>query len=519
MSKSSPVVLAVGAERANLNFAAVVAQPSSTPAAIASGGTVPYGALLTLGIQPTGVSAASGTTNGVATGTATFSVDSNTNTVPLDSTGLAVWAVPTLALGSHTAGASYSGDSSFGAGTASQLSFVVAKAQPVVSFQLPDLLGLLGNVALRTGDSTTISVAVTAPFPGIGAPPTGTVTVSLGSLVQTIALSVINNYESTALVTFSNLTAQCYSFPSASYSGDSNWLPAGNGIDGSLCVSPGTNAPTTTTLTVTPGSISGSQTATFTATVSPPSSSATSPTGFVSFFDNGALLFNQLFPSSSSSGGSSTVQVSGIYPSEFLTNGANQITAVYSGDCCYSPSSSAPANIMAVSNSPDFTLTPQVPQILIKAGGSGNVGLNVSSLAGFNGIVDLTCIPSSTNLTCGLTPASLTVNGVASATIHINVLSATSQSSLARSTTHFHVAGFVTLACICLGGSGRRKWTVICGFALMALLLFIASCGGGGQQTFQSPPPTAPNTSYYTVLVSATGNGVIHNSQITVAVQ
>jgi len=131
----------------------------------------------------------------------------------------------------------------------------------------------------------------------------------------------------------------------------------------------------------------------------------------------------------------------------------------------------------------------------------------------------LTCIPSSTNLTCGLTPASLTVNGVASATIHINVLSATSQSSLARSTTHFHVAGFVTLACICLGGSGRRKWTVICGFALMALLLFIASCGGGGQQTFQSPPPTAPNTSYYTVLVSATGNGVIHNSQITVAVQ
>ncbi|MGA9208169.1 MAG: Ig-like domain repeat protein [Terriglobales bacterium] len=513
MSKSSPAVLTVRPESANLNFAAVVAQPFSTPTAITNGGTVPYGALLTLGIQPTGVSAAPGNTNGVATGTATFSVDSNTTTVPLDSAGIAVWPAPTLTLGSHTAGASYSGDSSFSAGTASQLSLVVAKAQPVVSFQMPE------DVSLRSGDSITISVAVGTPFPGIGTPPTGTVTVSLGTLAQTVALSVINNYKSAALVTFSNLSAQCYDFPAASYSGDSNWLPAGGGIDGALCVSPGTNAPTMTALTITPGSISGAQTATFTATVSSPSGSATSPTGFISFFDNGAFLFNQLLPSNST-GGSSSVQVTGIYPSDFLTNGANQITAVYTGDCCNSPSSSTPASIMVVSNSPDFTLTPQVPQILIKAGSSGNVTLNVSSLAGFNGIVDLTCIPSSKNLTCSLMPASLSVNGAASATININALSGASQSSSVRPSTHFNVAGFFMLACICLGGSSRqRKWMVICGFALMAVLLFIASCGGGGQQRVQPPVPTAPNTSYYTVLVSATGDGVIHNSQIIVAVQ
>ncbi len=68
MSKSSPVVLTVKPENANLNFAALQAQ-STGVTAVANGGTVPYGTLLTLGIQPTGVSAAPGTSNGIATGT------------------------------------------------------------------------------------------------------------------------------------------------------------------------------------------------------------------------------------------------------------------------------------------------------------------------------------------------------------------------------------------------------------------------------------------------------------------
>jgi Pro-kumamolisin, activation domain/Bacterial Ig-like domain (group 3)/Subtilase family len=523
-SKSNSVVLNVKPENANLNFAALDLQRFSSPVPIPNGGTAQYGNLITVGIQPTGVSAAQGTTNGIATGGATFTLDSSTQTIALDSVGLATWALPTLALGAHTVTATYAGDSSFNASGAAPIKFTIIPGQPLVV--LNGFLGPLGSPSLRSGDTLTANVEVRAPFPGIGSPPTGTVDMTLGNISQTVTLSAVNDYEAAAVVTFPNLGAGCYNFPMAHYNGDSNWLPATNGIDGAICVSPGINAPTTTTLSTTPSSISGSQAATFNVAVSVSNvGTGTRPTGYISFFDNGALLFNSMLPPSSS-GSSTSITVKGIPANQFVTNGTNQITAVYSGDCCYSPSTSAPAVIAVANNFPDFTLAPQIPQVLVKAGSSGTVTLGLSSIAGFNGIVNLGCGASSSNLMCSINPQSVLVNGVSNTIMTINVLPGAAPHStspthhlsrLLGTTNMLFIGSFLLCGCF-------RKTRVKGGVTLLAGLLLIASCGGGPQTNPPPPappppPPTASNTAYYTVLVTGTANGVMHNSQIVVAVQ
>jgi pro-kumamolisin-like protein/Big-like domain-containing protein len=528
MSKSSPVVLTVKPENSNLNFAALaLTQQFSSPGPITNGATVSYGSLVTLGIRPTGASAPMGQTNGIATGTATFNLDSATQTVPLDSVGLATWPAPTLALGSHTVNASYSGDSSFNSGSATPISFTVAQGLPVMSFFMPDYPNL------RSGDSITLSATVRAPFPGFGTVPTGSITASLGNgTSQTVALSAVNSYESAAVVTFQNVAAGSYCFPGASYSGDANWLSAGNGIDGCFGVSPGTNTPTTTTLNISPSTITGNQTATFNVSVSAGSGATATPTGSILIYDNGVYLFQQGLPPSTN-GNSTTIAISGIYPSQFVTNGANKIAALYSGSYSYQASTSAPASISVTNIGPDFTLAPQRPQVLIKAGSSGTVGLNLSSLSGFNGTVNLSCSPSSPNLTCSVSPSSLNVNGIANTVLNINALpgAALHTSSAVRAlVSHrrnglkwINSVGIFVFASFCLSGfTRRRKAALLCSSALLASLLLITSCGGGGQQTVQPPPPpppTAPNTTYYTVLVTGGANGLVHNSQVIVAVQ
>jgi hypothetical protein len=78
------------------------------------------------------------------------------------------------------------------------------------------------------------------------------------------------------------------------------------------------------------------------------------------------------------------------------------------------------------------------------------------------------------------------------------------------------LVGFVVV----LGaGKGRRHVMASLSLVLIAMLLVAPGCGGGGSgtQLQQQPPP--PNLSYYSVLVSGTANGIVHNAKVIVAVQ
>ncbi len=136
--------------------------------------------------------------------------------------------------------------------------------------------------------------------------------------------------------------------------------------------------------------------------------------------DNGAVSYwgslYQLVPASS--GGRASYALS--LPSEaFWANGANQITAVYSGDSTYLPSTSNATSVSVDQGGSDFTLVAQNPQLALTSDSAGAVGVNLKSINNFKGSVALTCAPSSSQFSCSVGPASTALNGAASATLTI----------------------------------------------------------------------------------------------------
>jgi hypothetical protein len=560
VSTSLPVALSVAPENSNINFA--IAGEGGIVINGQNGNTGYYGQPVFLSIQPTGVSAATGTANGKATGSATFTLDSTTSTLPLNVAGVASWTSPNLSVGTHTAGATYSGDASFRASSASPITFSVAKGIPFINENMSAPFSYTVPVA-NVGGSLTVSVEV-GPFYGefaMGASsplgtvaPTGTVTVCLGpwnsngvclapNYSQTatlVAASGINSQYSSATVTLPNLAAGTY-YLTIAYSGDANWQTWGLLILNPVTVaSTTTPAPTTTTLAITPSSISGAQTATFSGTVTGAAGAKVAPTGTVTFFDSGSsspsLEYWPLVPATT--GASATFIANGLSTAFFWNNGVNQITAVYSGDANYLPSTSNVVNIAVTQSGGDFMMTPQQSQITVQAGSSGAVGVNLTSLNNFSAIVTLTCTPSSSNISCSVNPSSPMVNGAATATLTINATVQSAGFDLPREVTRalllvpqydcagwLGAAGGLICAFFLLGGLAdeRRRRSWLLGLGLFAALSSAISCGGGASMqtaSSRSPDPSSSPAGTYSVVVSGTAaNGIIHNAKVIVVVQ
>ena len=531
-STSSPVALTVTPENSNINFSLMSGQT-----VIKVGSSIQYNAPLALNIQPIGVSALAGTTDGNATGTATFTVDSIAATVPLNAVGVASWSPPALAIGTHTASATYSGDASFNASSASPVTFSVTKGLTSINDSIDWPNSTTGpGYTVPVGGSLTITIVVKPFYGGLGAAaPTGTITACLGpgdvgagtcwqpsySQTATLASPSGNNAQSSsATVTFSNLAAGAY-LPSFTYSGDANWQTYGL-FDLSIILVSSTPSLTasTTTLSVTPASFSGTQLATVTTTVTGTGSSGVAPTGEVDYYNNGIFLtYIILTPAKTGATDSASFQVNASW---FWNNGPNQITAIYLGDANYQPSTSNVVNIMATQTVGDFTIAPQLPQITVAPGSSGTVGLNLASLSNFNGVVSLTCATSSSNVSCGVNPPAPTLNGTATAMLTINA-SAQAAGLLVPPRSRqswLGVEGGFVFAAVLLGGFVNRKrgLSKLLSVGLFAALFVAAGCGGGGSQNVQPPPPP-PNGVAYSVVVSATANGIIHNAKITVIVR
>ena len=579
VSTSSPVTLSVTPENSNINFS--ITGEGGVAINPATGNTGFYGQPVFLSIQPTGASAAKGTTDGTATGSATFTLDSTSTTLPLNVSGVASWTSPNLAVSTHTASATYSGDASFHASSASPITFSVAKGVPFIQ-EWPSVE--VGNEpecpgrCLNAGSSLTVSAYV-GPFygeavAGVSAPlgtlaPTGTATVCLGPwnfsgpcikpnyvlTASLVAPSGFNSQYSSAVVTFPSLMAGSY-YLTVSYNGDANWQSWGLlDLAPILVNSPATPAATTTTLAVTPSSISGTQTATFSGTVTGPAGAKVAPTGTVTFFDSsftsGGLLYYPLTPAQS--GASAMFTANGFSPAYFWNNGTNQITAVYSGDANYLPSTSNAVNLTVTQSGGDFMMTPQLPQITVQAGSTGTVGVNLTSLYNFSGVVNLTCAPSSSNISCSVNPASLTVNGAVTTTVTINATVQAAGLHGPREVAHallpvlrgevtqarvpvpqqgrlgwLSAGGGLIFAFLLLGGlaDDQRKRSWLLGLGLSAALWLAISCGGGA--SIQAPASHSSSSSSssssaaatYSVLVSGTAaNGIIHNTKVIVVVQ
>ena len=552
-STSAPVSVTVKPETSNINFN--IFNQNQQPIA-SSNQTGFYGQPAILTVQPTG-STKTGVNNsdGKATGSATFTLDSTTQVEPLNATGLASWTTQVLSVGMHTASATYSGDASFDSSTATPVTFTVAKGQVALDVFPAVAAGNLGafGPSISTGGSLTVSVTAGQFFAGPSGTvaPTGSAQVCLGqaeevclnpNYTQTATLtspSGVNSQTSAGTVTFTNLATGQY-FLTVQYNGDPNWHSAGLLYSDpfTVAVPPAPPVASTTTLTITPTSISGNQTATLLATVTGPAKATIAPTGTINFVDNNSssvfFFLNDLLPGPGATG---TFQIT-LPSNSFWANGANQITAVYSGDSNYKGSTSAAVTINVTQTVGDFSFAPQVAEIVVPSGGSGTAGLNLGSLGGFSGNVSLTCAPSSAALGCALSPAMAPLNatGTGHSMLTVNAF-VPSQSAGARGTdmpglqTPRARLGFGGLLAMCMAmvslpflmGSStrRRKFMAPAILAVFAIFIFQVACGGHSGGTVTPPPPGTTNTpaGTYSVVITAAANGVIHNAKVTVVVQ
>jgi hypothetical protein len=370
-----------------------------------------------------------------ATGTVTFT-DSSTgvsNTAVLNVEGDAEYNAP-FTVGPHSVTASYSGDKSYSASTASAVSFTVVKDTPSLQLWAANVTASNNSgiqVVEASGQPTALTVFVangaqanassSAPVPV--AVPTGTVTLSSspagisGTATLAAAQDPSGIMEGLANINVPSTLATGNYTVTITYS--SNGDPNYNSTSGSETVqvvnysSGGVASATAATVT---GSIGPTSSIAINGTVTGASGSV-APTGTVTVYSNGYTATQAtLVPPKS--GLVSTF--SAVLNSQDLLQGANLITLEYLGDSVFY-SSEYQLTAVVGSSLADFTLVPQTVLIPVTAGSSGTDTVNLTSigLPAFSGTVSLAC-KAAAGVSCSIPQnAGLSSGGTAAATLTI----------------------------------------------------------------------------------------------------
>jgi hypothetical protein len=220
--------------------------------------------------------------------------------------GSASLTTSTLAVGSHSITATYSGDTNFTGSTSSLLTQTVLASMSSTATALtssPDPSAF--------GQQVTLT-AMVSPFSG----PSGTVQFFDG--VNSLGIVALSG--GSASLTTAALAVGTH-FITASYSGDSNFTGS---TSASLTQTVLATTSTTTTLTSSPNPSKSGRPVTFIATVSP-----STATGTVLFFDGSTLL-----------GTSPLVGGQASFSTSSLSAGKHSITAAYSGNTNFNGSTS-----------------------------------------------------------------------------------------------------------------------------------------------------------------------------------
>ena len=251
---------------------------------------------------------------GTPTGTVNFTEGATTlaSSVTLNGSDQATFTTPSLAVGSHTITAVYSGDTSFKTSTGGDS----ASPQVVNQASTTTTLASAPNPSV-SGQTVTFTATVAPVSPGAGTP-TGTVNFTEGA--TTLAFGVTLNGSDQATFTTSSLAVGSHTV-TAAYSGDTNFKTSTG--DDSAAPQMVNKASTTTTLASAPNPSVSGQTITFTATVAPVSPGAGTPSGTVNFTEGATTLASGVTLNGSDQ---ATFTISS------LAVGSHTITAIYSGD-------------------------------------------------------------------------------------------------------------------------------------------------------------------------------------------
>jgi hypothetical protein len=292
-----------------LEYAAGTALSSSQLALTATPNPVAVGQSVTLTASVAEVGSVS------PTGTVTFFVNGNSlNSVPLTN-GVATLSVSTLTAGANSITATYTGDSTYAAGSSSVLTLTVnapSTATTKTALQV-------SSPTVTAGQPITLTAAVTTA----SGTPTGTVSfLSSGAVLGSATVSS----SGVATLPISSLAAGSYTL-TAQYAGTST-LAASTSPAVTETVNQVSAAATKTALQVSSNPITKSEAVTLTAIVTTASGV---PTGTISFLDNGVVL------------GSAPVGPSGVaeWQISSMPAGSYTLMAQYTGTSTFSASTSA----------------------------------------------------------------------------------------------------------------------------------------------------------------------------------
>ncbi len=286
-----------------------VSRGSTTTTLSSSANPSVYGQQITFTATVSAVAPASGT----PTGTVTFT-DGSTKlgTVDLDSAGKAEWTTSTpLTVGPHDITATYNGDTDFTTSSATL-------TQTVNQNGTTTTLTSSANPSVY-GQSVTLTATVSAGSSDAGTP-TGTVTFTDGG--TTLGTVDLNSQDQAPWTTTTPLTVDAHSI-TATYNGDTDFTTSSAALTQTV-----NQDSTTTTLTSSLNSSVYGQSVTFTAAVSAVAPGSGTPTGTVTFTDDGTPLGTMLL----NSNGVATLSTGA------LTPGSHDIEASYSGDSNFTSS-------------------------------------------------------------------------------------------------------------------------------------------------------------------------------------
>ena len=307
--------------------------------------TAPYGTSITMFASINNGNATTATGNVIFTDGGTTIA-----TVPVSSSA-ATYVTATLAVGTHTIGCSYSGDSNYTGSTCTTAQLVITQAGSSSVLTAT-------STSIVYGSSDTFTVTIT---PSISGAPTGTVTFKDGGTVIDTATVVPGTNSSAASFLDTTLLGGSHSI-TCTYSGDTNFT-------GSTCAALGitvTAASSTTTVSV-PASITYGGSALLTANVT--STAAGTLTGTVTFKDGSTTL-----GTGTVSGGTASYTALG------LTGGSHSITAVYSGDTNYATSTSSASTLVV--NKANSGVTDSANPTTITFGSSTTLSATVTGVSG-----------------------------------------------------------------------------------------------------------------------------------------
>jgi len=377
-----------------------------------------------------------------------------------------------------------------------------ATVQLTVNKAIPTVTATPSATSITTAQTLSVAVQVSG---GSGNPtPTGAVTLTGGG--YTSAAATLSSGAATIVVPANSLSAGSDTL-TVTFTPDSSSSSNYNGATGTASVAVTAPGPTASTVTVTPSSasITNEQSDTVSITVTGTGGSA-APTGTITL-SSGSYSSQQTL-----SGGAASFNI----PAGTLSDGANTLTAAYSGDATYN-SSTGTASVTVTQ-----VVTTAPSPTAVNPGASATATVTLTAGSTYSGTMNISCTLATSPTgaqdlpACSLNPASVTLTAGGSGTTQLTVTTtASSTSSLAPSSepNPWRLGGGAILAAMLMLGipAKRRRW-----LSMLALLAVVAVAGvlgcGGGQS---SPPPvTNPGTTagVYTFIVAGADSA---NSTIT----